>query len=197
MKLITESQFKFIVIFITFFISIVSSHSIAEEAINSAADSSSFFDVNLWQNITVAVLSGILIFVSGYVLAGIKRRQGSGKSLSYILSVEKGLVTIEKEVKEKVQVLYDGEVIDNLYHIKCDVENTGTTVIKSQDIRFEFTPDTRILDCSLEPAPQPEMKVEMIKETSLKSCEVKYSIGHIEKKQSVGFRFTATSTKEL
>jgi hypothetical protein len=198
-----KGQLRFLAVLLVSIIFIVSSQSFAQTPITppspvaTPSNNSSFFNTNFWQNVTVAALSAVLAFLSGYALAGIGKKQGSGKKLSYAILVEKGLVTIEKDVKEKVKVLYAGEEIENLYNVRCDVENTGTTVIKSQDIRFEFLPETRILDSSFDPVPQPEMKIEMINDSTLKFHEKKYRIGHIERNQSVGFRFTVTSTKDV
>jgi hypothetical protein len=60
------------------------------------------------------VLSAVLAFLGGYALAGISKRSGSGKRLSYNLNVETGLVNVEKNVKERVKVLYEGKEIVNL-----------------------------------------------------------------------------------
>ena len=84
-----------------------------------------------------------------------------------------------------------------MYHVKCNVENIGATVVKSQDIRFEFSPETRILDSYLDPVPEPEMKVEMISDLALKTYAKKYKIGHIEQSQSVDFQFTLTSPRDV
>jgi hypothetical protein len=53
------------------------------------------------------------------------------------------------------------------------------------------------LDSSFEPIPEPEMKVEPISDIILKPYERKYKIGHIERNQGVGFRFTTTSSKDM
>jgi hypothetical protein len=134
--------------------------------------------------------------LSGYALAGLSKKQGSGKKLSYSLSIDNGIVKIEKDIREKVKVLYESEEIENLYSIKVDLQNTGNTVIKSQEIRFEFPKETRILDFSFEPEPEQEMKVEKIR-AGLRDFEEKCKIGQIERGQSLGVRFTATSTAEI
>lgn len=110
--------------------------------------------------------------------------------------IENGLVKIEKNIREKVKVLYNSEEIENLYNISFNLENTGTTVIKAQEIRFEFPQEARILDFSFEPEPEQEMKAEKI-ESGLRSFEKKCKIGQIERGQSLGIRFTATSKSEI
>lgn len=200
-----KGQIKFLSIVAITVILLVSSQSFAQtptpspSPLSQPPDNQTFFNTSFWQNITVAILSAVLAFLSGYALAGIGKRQGSGKKLSYSLDIQKGLVQVEKNVKEKVKVLYAGEEISNedLYHINCDIENTGATVVKSQEIRFSFSEKVRILDSSLEPAPQPEMKVESVHEPTLEAYERKYRIGHIERGQSVGFSFVVTSKEDI
>jgi len=162
----------------------------------STPDTNSFFNTAFWQNVVVAIISAILAFVTGYTLAGVSRKQSSGKKLSYSLLIENGLVEIDKDIRKKVKVFYSSEEIENLYSIKFDLENTGNAVIKSQEIRFEFPSKARILDFFFEPEPEQEMKVEKI-ESGLRTFERKFKIGQIERGQKLTVRFTATSTEEI
>jgi hypothetical protein len=191
-------QIKLLVIFSLAIVLVFSSQTFAQTPPSPTAppDVNSFFNTSFWQNVAVAVLSAILAFLSGYALAGMSKRQRSGKKLSYSLSIENGLVKIEKDIRKRVKVFYNSEEIENLYNVNFDVENTGNTVIKSQEIRFEFPEETRILDFSFEPEPEQEMKVEKI-ETGLRTFEKKCKIGQIERGQNLGVRFTATSTAEI
>jgi hypothetical protein len=192
-----KRQTQFLVIFFLSTLLIVSTQSLAQTPTPTASSNNTFFDKTFLQNVAVAIVSAILAFLSGYALSGLSRRQGSGKRLSYNLSLEKGLVTVEKNIKNKVKVLYEGQEVENLYHIKCDIENTGNTVVKSQYIRFEFPKGTDILDFSFDPVPEPEMKIEKISEAGLSSHEIKCRIGQIEREQRIGFRFTVTSSLDV
>ena len=143
-------------------------------------------------------MSAVLAFLSGYAIAGVSRNKGSGKKLSYNLSITNGVVQIEKEVKERVKILYDDALIDNLYNVEFELENTGNTVVKSQEIRFEFPENTRILDFSFDPQPEPEMRVAKIEsESGLKANERKCRIGHIEKSQKVKAQFAVTNKSDI
>lgn len=155
-----------------------------------------FVDIPFLQNITLAILAGIIAFASGYVLAGISKKSSS-KRLSYNLDIETGLVNVEKTVKEKVKVLYEDKEIANLSNINIDIENTGSSIVKSQEIRFEFLQGTKILNFYFDPQPQPEMKVEEINDPNLKEFERKCRIGHIEKEGKLGVRFVVTSNSEV
>jgi hypothetical protein len=170
------------------------------QAVPSASPeaTTSFFNTTFLQNVAVTVLAAILAFLSGYALAGVSRRKGSGKKLSYDLSIANGVVQVEKEVKERVQILYDGQSIENLYNVKFELENTGDTVVKSQEIRFAFPENAKILDFSFHPEPEPEMGVSKIEEKSgSKSHERKCRIGQIERGQKVGVQFAVTSKTDI
>ena len=193
-----RSQLKLLIIFSLSIVLVFSSQASAQIPVSpaSTSDANSFFNTTFWQNVVVAVLSAILAFLCGYALAGMSKKQRSGKRLSYNLSIENGLVKIEESIRKRIEVFYNSEEIENLYNVNFYLENTGNTVIKSQEIRFEFPENARILDFSFEPQPEQEMKVEKI-ESGLRIFEKKYKIGQIERGQSLGVRFTATSSAEI
>jgi hypothetical protein len=192
-----KSQIKLLIIFFFSVILACTSQAFAQTPSTSPSpDATSFFNTTLLQNIAVAILTAILAFITGYALAGISKKQRGGKKLSYSLSIDNGLVKIEKAIREKVKVFYNSEEIENLYTISFNLENTGNSVIKAQEIRFEFPEKARILDFSFEPEPEQEMKVEKI-ESGLRAFERKCKVGQIERGQSLGIRFTATSTSEI
>ena len=156
-----------------------------------------FLDKTFLQSVAVAILSAVLAFLGGYALAGISKKSGSGKRLSYSLNIESGLVNIDKNIKNKVRVLYENQEIVNLSNVKFDIENTGNSVVKSEEIRFEFSEGSRIIDFYFDPQPHPEMKVEKLDDSGLKDCEKKCRIGHIERNQALGVRFVVSSDSEI
>jgi len=194
-----KKQAQFIVVFLFSMIFFASASSITFAQTISPQNSpiSAFLDKTFLQNVAVTVLSAVLAFLGGYALANISKKSGSGKRLSYSLGIETGLVNIEKNIKQKVKVLYENKEIINLSNIRFDIENAGNSVIKSQEIRFEFSPESRILDFYFDPQPLPEMKVEQVRDPGLRDFERKCKIGHIEKGQKLGMRFIVTSDSEV
>jgi len=195
-----KKQVQFIIFFLFSIIFIVSASSITFAQIPSPQRSSvsAFVDKTFLQNVAVTILSAVLAFSSGYVLAGINKfKSGSSKRLSYSLDIETGIVNIKENIKQKVRVLYEDKEIINLSNINFDIENTGNSVIKSQEIRFEFSSETRILDFYFDPQPLPEMKAELINDPGLRSFEKKCRISHIEKGQTLTMRFVVTSDSEI
>lgn len=194
-----NKQLRFLAILLISATFCISSQSFAQTVAPAspspaASGSDSFFNTTFWQNVAVAVFSAVLAFLSGFALAGVGKRKGSGKRLSYSLSIEKGLVQVEDNIKQKVQILYNGESIENLYDIQFEFENIGETVVKSQELRFEFPEETKVLDFSFNPQPQPEMKVEKIESGSdLKLHERKCKLGHFERGQKLRVQFIATN----
>ncbi|OCQ92225.1 hypothetical protein BCD67_04560 [Oscillatoriales cyanobacterium USR001] len=192
-------QIQLLTIFFLAIIIVFSSQAFAQipPSPTFTPNASSFFNTDFGQKVAVAIISSILTFSCSYILAQINKKQGSGKKLSYKLSIYQGLVKIDNDIKKNVKVFYNKEEIQNLYNVDFYVENTGNTVIKSEEIRFEFPEEARILDFSFVPEPEPEMKVEKIEGgQGLRPFEKKCKIGHIEKGQRLKVRFTATSTAE-
>ena len=167
--------------------------------LNTTANS--FWNLDLFKDIVIKIGNAIPIFLgglaSGYVLFQIKKKSESGKRLSYSLEMNTGLVNVEKNVKEKVKVLYEDREVLNLSYLVINIENTGNAVIKSEELRFEFTEETEILNFYFEPKPEPEMKVTEIADSSLRKYERKCKIGHIEREQKLGIRFLVTSESEI
>lgn len=98
-----KNKAKLLIIFVLSAILVISSQAFAQTTSApvpspTTPDANSFFNTAFLQNIVVAVLSAVLAFVGGYALAGIGKKQGKGKKLSYGLSIENGLVQIEKNI---------------------------------------------------------------------------------------------------
>lgn len=155
-----------------------------------------FFSPDFWIKVTIALVSAILAFIGSYVLALQKQRKEPQKQLSYDTTIRKGLVEIESDIRDKVQVLYKNQKIEDLYHIACNIENTGNTVIKNQYIRFDLPADSNIVDYFFEPVPEREIGAQETDE-GLNLNEKRYLIKHIERGQRVGFRFLLTSSKSV
>jgi len=184
-------------LFSIIFFASASSITFAQTIPSQNSTVNTFFDKTFSQNVAVTVLSAVLAFLGGYALAGISTKSGSGKRLSYSLDIETGLVNIEKNIKQRVKILYENKEVINLSNLRFDIENTGNSVVKSQEIRFEFSSEARILDFYFDPQPLPEMKVEQISDPGLREFERKCRIGHIEKGQKLGMRFIVTSDSEI
>ncbi len=151
---------------------------IASEALPTQ---SSFFEQEFWEKVTVALVSAVLAFIGSFILLQFQKRRESKKMLSYDTFIRKGLVEVEEDVKEKVKVLYEGNEIKDLYHVACNVQNTGNTVVTNQYLRFEFSVGTSIVDKYYDPEPERELAVEESTDTngSIRiSQRIKVLIGH-------------------
>ena len=194
-----KNQVKFIVILLLTMSMFILFSPITYASVPKASNNLSniFTDKLFLQNVAVAIISAILAFLSGYVLANISKKSSTSKKLSYSLDIESKLVDVKNNIQDRVTILYEGEKITNLYNVQFDIENTGNSVVKSQEIRFEFTEGVRILDFDFDPMPQPEMQVEKITNSDLKPFERKCRIGHMEKEQTLGIRFILTSNSNV
>jgi hypothetical protein len=152
---------------------------------------------DFWIKVSIAGVSAVLSFLGSFVLNQIKQRKEPRKQISYDLAITKGLVSFEKNVQSKVKVLYDGRDAENLFHVTCNVRNSGNTVIKNEFIRFKFSDGSQVVDFYYDPKPEREMGVGEVQEPDLQEHEKKYKISHTESGQEVGFCFVLTGRKEL
>jgi hypothetical protein len=141
------------------------------------------------EKILIAIVTATLSLITGYILFQIKESKEPKKRLSYDLEARHGLIDIEESIARDVSLTYKGTTTEKLTYVRCDVRNTGNTVIKSEFLRFEFPFGCRVLDSYMEPIPPREYKVSQINEDGLAEHERKYLVGHLEKQQQVGFRF--------
>lgn len=155
----------------------------------SSASLSSVFGADFWEKVTIALVAAVFGFTANYVLAQVKARKEPRKQLSYDSEVRKGLVTVEEKISEKIKVLYGGQEIRNLFHVACNLQNSGNTVVKNQYVRFDFGGDTTVVDEYVDPPPEPEVGVQTAPIANLAANEKRFLISHLEKEQRVGFRF--------
>lgn len=151
----------------------------------------------LTEKVFIAIVSAVLSLITGYVLLQIKERREPRKRLSYDLETRHNLVTVEENISRNVSLMYKGLSTEKLSYVRCDVKNTGNSVIKSEYLRFEFADGSRILDAYTEPPPPKEYGVSEVEEAGLRQHERRYLISHLEKQQQVGFRFVLTDMAEL
>lgn len=104
-----QIQFTILFLFSAIIFCSLSQITFAQTGSSSITPANGFLDKVFLQNVATVVLSAVLAFLSGYALANISKRTGSGKKLSYNLNIETGLVNVEKNVKQRVKILYEGK----------------------------------------------------------------------------------------
>jgi hypothetical protein len=110
-----------------------------------------------WIAVYVAILAILVAVVSTIV---VYRKQQSRKEISFGVVSANSLLSVSKEVKSKVQVLYDGNSVSNVRLIKLKIWNSGNQPIEKEDfdnnsIKFDFGPSSEILDIEIkDPVPK-------------------------------------------
>lgn len=146
------------------------------------------------QKVIVGVVSAILAFLSTFFFERRKARREPRKELTWVAHTQAGLVTIDPQFQERVALIYDGDVVDNISSVDFKVQNTGNEVIKNHLIRFSFPRECRVLETRLSPEPERELKVQRDREAEEGENEVIYRIGHLETGQEVGLQIVASGT---
>jgi hypothetical protein len=174
---------------LSLFILIILPSSTATVELNSTNTWDFINDSNFIKQVSVAAVGAILAFLFSFLLSQIAERRKPRKQLSYDLIVENGLVKIEQNIEKKVKILYNDKEIERLFHVICDIKNSGKKVIKNEFIRFEFPQGTEIIDFYYDPKPEREFDVSEVVDSELQSYERRFKIGHFEHGQKIGFRF--------
>lgn len=147
---------------------------------------------DLLEKVLIALIAATLAFIGNLVLASLKRRSEPRKLISYRTDISGGLVTVADSIRQRISVHYQGREVKDLYHVRCVVENSGTSVVKDQYIRFVLQQAEDLVDAYTDPRPEPELGVEEVPLVPPKGNERKFRIAHLAKRQLVVFNFIAT-----
>lgn len=102
----------------------------------------------IWQFIG-AILGLIAIFIS-IIVFFLQRRK---KSLAYEIITNTPLLTLNDEIKGKVQILFEGSAVQNVHLIMLHILNDGNIAISSSDyespLTFEFGETSQILSAEV------------------------------------------------
>jgi hypothetical protein len=138
-----------------------------------------------------AICGGVVGFLVSFANELIKKRREPKKQISYSKVVRDEIAgSIEKDVEDKISILYNGKPATNIVYVLFDIENTGNQQIRDQKMRFTFPDDSKILDVFFHPkiVDQELTPKELIGE-SRGGHDRKYNIDIIKPKERLGFRF--------
>jgi hypothetical protein len=160
-----------------------------------AAEAAQTSSTNFRDEAVKAVIAAAIGFLFAFLLEQLKRRREPHKRLSWDASTQTRLLDAAPNLKDKVEILYNGTAVETLCGIDFRLENTGNQVVKHEYLRFEFPPGTRVLEVALDPEPDPELGVEEARRPATPPSDPSYRIAHLEVGQSVHFRLVATGPK--
>jgi hypothetical protein len=100
----------------------------------------------LTEKFLIALASAILSLLTGYILFQVKESREPKKRLSYDMDIRHGLLGVEEQIAKHLSVSYKGQAAENITYVRCDIKNTGNTLIKDQFLRFDFGDNIQILD---------------------------------------------------
>ena len=139
--------------------------------------------------IAIALISAVLSLLVGYILLYVKERREPSKRLSYNAEFRKGMLGIEERLSRDLSVTYKGRPAENISYVKCDLLNSGSSVIRLQRIRFEFSEGTEILDCKIDPRPPKEVGLAPFDGADDGKNELTYIFAQLERLRKISFHF--------
>lgn len=160
----------------------------------AAEDRPSILNSDLGQKVGLALFSALLSFGAALYFAHRKSREEPIKRISYTTDVQPGLVSIDEAIADEVTVRYKSSTVDKLSLVSVDIYNSGNTVVKDEEIRFEFPTGAEIIETRFDPPLKPEVPVEAV---DASVSNPKYRLRHLERGQRVGFRFVVASSGVL
>jgi hypothetical protein len=150
---------------------------------NIASDS--FLAADSWElKVLLALLTGLLGFVAAYALEKIRSKK-SQKRLVWDATYERGLIEAKKDLQHDIEIKYKGEPVENLASVILRIRNSGSTVVKGQQLRVEFPRESQILDAYLDPEPPREWGAARAFDREVDRSEACFDIGHLERTQGV------------
>lgn len=145
-----------------------------------------------WSQLTVGLAGGLLGILGTFLIAQWSERKKPKQQLSFDLHTRRGLGEVGKDLSDSVKILYKGSAVAGLYISTFTIENTGTTVVRDQQIRFKIPKGASVLETALDPAPEIEWGVKPLPETEDRTGPI-YSFGHLEKGSKVTVRLVLAS----
>ncbi|SEN35354.1 hypothetical protein [Bradyrhizobium sp. OK095] len=143
-------------LWLTFIIAVLfqfNSSSVSAQQVAQAIE----FSNTLEGKLAIAVVSAVLSLLGGYILYYLKDRKEARWEISYDVDAKKGLLGIEERLAKDLSISYKGRPAENIGYIRCEMVNSGTAIIRKQQLRFEFPTSLEILDWSIDPVPPKEL----------------------------------------
>jgi hypothetical protein len=115
---------------------------------NGYKDILDFLRDSIWQSIgALLAIIAIILTVIIYFL------QKSKKALSYEILSETALLSVSKKVKDRIEILFEGEAVREVHLILIQISNTGNIPILPSDflnnIKLSFNDDAKILSAEI------------------------------------------------
>lgn len=159
------------------------------ESLAQASPSAEDFSNTTFGKVMIAVVSAFLSLVVGYLLLYLKEKREPAKRISYNAEFRKGMIGVEERISKDIRFMYKGMPVDKISYVRCDVANTGSSVIRKEQLRFEYAKGTEILDYEIEPTPPKEAGLALVDSANDLPNEKSFTIAQFDRSQLLTFNF--------
>jgi hypothetical protein len=143
------------------------------------------------KDLIVTGVGAVLGFLFAIILEQLKKRQESRKQLTWEATTQSADVALNEEVRRRTSITFDGVPVHSLTSIEFTLTNSGNTVVRDHQLRFEFPEGCRVLEAELHPAPEREMGAARRPEREENDHEAVFAIGHFEHGRTLRIRVVA------
>ncbi|MFC4494889.1 hypothetical protein ACFPA8_12160 [Streptomyces ovatisporus] len=114
------------------------------------------------------------------------------KRLVWSSKTQRAGIDLDSDVRQGIQLFYHGNPVDELTLVEFKVENAGNRVVRDHQVRLEFPQSAVVVDSHCSPVPDRELGVERRADREQGRNEVIYSVGQLERDQSVTVKILAS-----
>jgi hypothetical protein len=142
--------------------------------------------------IALPIITAILGFISSYTIERIRAKREPRRRISCHVTIDRALIAAGEDLRKDLEISYRGETVEDISSTRFRLQNTGTTVVKDQQVRISFPQSVRILEVYIDPKLPPEWRVERQRQYDLGESEALISVGHLERGNEVNIDIVAS-----
>ena len=149
----------------------------------------------IWQSLGVIVgIIAVAVSVTiGVITISLSRRR---KALSYEILAMAPLVTLDRDIRERVQILFDGQLVHDVKLALIRLTNSGNIPIKTGDferaVTLSFNPEAKILTAAATETSPQDLDISL----HVEPAKVTVKSGLLNPRDSITVKILATDVRD-
>lgn len=135
---------------------------------------------------------GALLSLGATLYVNRRNAMRARRRLTWSVAIDSQALAIPADVREKVSISYEHQIIADLATVRCTIINDSLQGVRNHQLRFFAPEHGRILDFSARPAPEPERGYEDDSDPSRLDVERVVKIGYLGPTETISFLIVAS-----